>query len=277
MERTGSAIGATLARQQMNVTGKGVGVAVIDSGITNWHDDLYARRQIRARRALQGLHRNGTSVWSNDVRPTTTATARTSPASSRAAGYDSERQAHGHRAGREAGRPEGPRRRRSRLHQRRHRGDRLRDLRQGAHTTSASSTCRSPRACSSRTGSIPLTLAAKRAVDAGIVVVAAAGNLGQNTQGQTQYGGITSPGNAPWVLTVGASSHRGDAASAATTRLRSSARAVRRGSTSRPSRTSSRLASASSRWRIRTARSTPRCPRCSCRARLSSTSRSSRT
>jgi serine protease AprX len=54
-----------------------------------------------------------------------------------------------------------------------------------------------------------LTLAAKRAVDAGIVVVAAAGNGGRNAQGRTQYGGITSPGNAPWVLTVGASSHMG--------------------------------------------------------------------
>jgi len=55
----------------------------------------------------------------------------------------------------------------------------------------------------------PLTLAAKRAVDAGIVVVAAAGNLGKNALGQPQYGGITAPGNAPWVLTVGASSHEG--------------------------------------------------------------------
>ena len=51
-----------------------------------------------------------------------------------------------------------------------------------------------------------MTLAAKRAVDAGIVVVASAGNLGQNELGQTQAGGVTSPGNAPWVLTVGASS-----------------------------------------------------------------------
>jgi serine protease AprX len=55
----------------------------------------------------------------------------------------------------------------------------------------------------------PLTIAAKRAVDAGIVVVTAAGNLGRNAAGQTQYGGITAPGNAPWVLTVGASSHEG--------------------------------------------------------------------
>ncbi len=55
----------------------------------------------------------------------------------------------------------------------------------------------------------PLALAAKRAVDAGIVVVAAAGNLGKNAKGKSQYGGITAPGNAPWVLTVGASSTEG--------------------------------------------------------------------
>src|SRR5439155_11314356 len=46
-------------------------------------------------------------------------------------------------------------------------------------------------------------------VDAGIVVVAAAGNNGRSADGRTQYGGITAPGNAPWVLTVGASSHMG--------------------------------------------------------------------
>jgi serine protease AprX len=55
----------------------------------------------------------------------------------------------------------------------------------------------------------PLALAAKRAVDAGIVVVAAAGNFGLNAQGVAQPGGITSPGNAPWVLTVGASNDMG--------------------------------------------------------------------
>jgi len=55
----------------------------------------------------------------------------------------------------------------------------------------------------------PLTLAAKRAVDAGIVVVTAAGNRGKNALGQPVYGGITAPGNAPWVITVGASSTMG--------------------------------------------------------------------
>jgi len=43
----------------------------------------------------------------------------------------------------------------------------------------------------------PLTLAAKRVVDAGVVVVGAAGNFGKNTAGLPQYGGISAPGNAP--------------------------------------------------------------------------------
>ena len=55
----------------------------------------------------------------------------------------------------------------------------------------------------------PLTLAAKKVVDAGVVVVAAAGNFGRNAAGQIQYGGISAPGNAPWVLTVGGSSTQG--------------------------------------------------------------------
>jgi serine protease AprX len=55
----------------------------------------------------------------------------------------------------------------------------------------------------------PLTLAARRAVEAGMVVVAAAGNFGKNQNEQIQYGGVTAPGNAPWVLTVGAYSHMG--------------------------------------------------------------------
>ena len=44
----------------------------------------------------------------------------------------------------------------------------------------------------------PLAQAARRAVEAGIVVVAAAGNLGTDENGETQAGGITCPGNAPW-------------------------------------------------------------------------------
>lgn len=60
----------------------------------------------------------------------------------------------------------------------------------------------------------PLTLAAKRAVEAGIVVVTAAGNLGRSDAGAAQYEGVGAPGNAPWVLTVGASSDMGTSARA---------------------------------------------------------------
>src|SRR4029079_1127503 len=55
----------------------------------------------------------------------------------------------------------------------------------------------------------PLTLATKRITDMGITVVAACGNMGKDNQGRQQYGAITAPGNAPWVLTVGASSTNG--------------------------------------------------------------------
>ena len=54
-----------------------------------------------------------------------------------------------------------------------------------------------------------LTLAARQAVIAGMVVVTAAGNYGAGPDGRVRYRGITAPGNAPWVLTVGASSHQG--------------------------------------------------------------------
>ena len=50
----------------------------------------------------------------------------------------------------------------------------------------------------------PLCAAVKRAVDARIVVVASAGNRGKTDTGQPILGGITSPGNCPDAITVGA-------------------------------------------------------------------------
>jgi serine protease AprX len=50
----------------------------------------------------------------------------------------------------------------------------------------------------------PLTIACRKAVQAGIVVVAAAGNYGKDANGNTVFGGITSPGTEPSVITVGA-------------------------------------------------------------------------
>lgn len=50
----------------------------------------------------------------------------------------------------------------------------------------------------------PLVRAVGRAVAAGIVVVASAGNHGMDDAGRIGYAGITSPGNAPSALTAGA-------------------------------------------------------------------------
>src|SRR6185295_9277143 len=51
----------------------------------------------------------------------------------------------------------------------------------------------------------PLVQAVERASRAGVMVVAAAGNYGKNlTTGVPGYGGISSPGNAPSAITVGA-------------------------------------------------------------------------
>jgi serine protease AprX len=50
----------------------------------------------------------------------------------------------------------------------------------------------------------PLCEEVGRAVSAGIVVVAAAGNAGVTPDGHTELGGITSPGNSPFAITVGA-------------------------------------------------------------------------
>jgi len=51
----------------------------------------------------------------------------------------------------------------------------------------------------------PLCIAVRQAWEAGIVVVVAAGNEGRNNQfGTDGYGTIMSPGNSPYVITVGA-------------------------------------------------------------------------
>lgn len=58
----------------------------------------------------------------------------------------------------------------------------------------------------------PLVQAVERASAAGIVVVTSAGNFGQSRdKSRTGFGGITSPGNAPSALTVGAFDTNGTA------------------------------------------------------------------
>src|SRR6185436_15521556 len=50
----------------------------------------------------------------------------------------------------------------------------------------------------------PLCRAARALVDAGVVVVAAAGNNGKDANGRKIYGQVHAPGNEPSVITVGA-------------------------------------------------------------------------
>jgi serine protease AprX len=50
----------------------------------------------------------------------------------------------------------------------------------------------------------PLCLAAEDAVAKGLVVVASAGNSGKDAAGNPVLGSVSTPGNAPGVITVGA-------------------------------------------------------------------------
>jgi serine protease AprX len=203
MERTGPTIGATAIRQQLGVDGTGVTVAVIDSGINASHDDLAD--------AVTGLPRVARFVdFVNNA---------TAP-------YDDY--GHGtHVAGIIAGNGADSGGARSGIAPSAQLAvfkvldgsgsGRISDVIAAFDYIVSHRTELNIRIVnlSVATGvyesynSDPLTLAAKQAVDAGIVVVASAGNAGRSQQGQTQYGGITAPGNAPWVLTVGASSHMG--------------------------------------------------------------------
>ncbi len=57
----------------------------------------------------------------------------------------------------------------------------------------------------------PLCQAAQRAVDAGIVVVAAAGNQGKAADGRRVFGAVGVPANSPAVIGVGATNTKGTA------------------------------------------------------------------
>ena len=205
LERTGLTTGATLVRQQMDVTGRGVGIAVIDSGITNWHDDLY--RSGSGRVAHFKDFTNDTRVWSNGAYDDYGHGTHVAGILA-GTGYDSN--------GKHKGIAPSSKLVGLKVMDRLGRGYMSDVIAAIDYAISVKATYNIRVINLSVASGVyesywldPLTLAARRAVDAGIVVVASAGNLGQNSQGQKQTGGITSPGNAPWVLTVGASSEEG--------------------------------------------------------------------
>jgi serine protease AprX len=210
MNRAAVAVGARAAQQLWGYDGAGVGVAIIDSGITHYHDDLTYQGLSTKVRVVAGQRMtafvdfvNGSTVPYDDNGHGTHVAGIIA-----GNGYDSG----GARAG----------------------------IAPAAHIVSLKVLDKYGRGCVSDviaafewavTNRVshnirvinlsvgaritesyetdPLTLAAKRAVDAGIVVVTAAGNLGKGANNQPLYGSITAPGNAPWVLTVGAYSTEG--------------------------------------------------------------------
>lgn len=203
LERTPAAVGAVWAREHFGVDGTGVGVAIIDSGVTAWHDDLGADRVIHFADFVSGRptpyddYGHGTHVAgviagtgfdSGGARRGIAPGARLvvlKALDGKGDGYISHVIAALDYA----------------VEHRERFNIRVINLSVAAGVYESFTTD-------------PLTVAARRAVDAGIVVVTAAGNYGKapGPDGGTLYGGITSPGNAPWVITVGAGNHGGTTA-----------------------------------------------------------------
>ena len=198
MERAAGAIGARWVREQLALDGKGVGIALIDSGVTASHDDLESDRVVHFvdfvnfRNKPYDDYGHGTHVAgivAGNGRSSEGARIGVAPGANLVVlkaldgagfGYTSNVIAAVDYA----------------IANRRKYNIRVINLSVAAGVYESYTRD-------------PLTLAARRAVDAGIVVVAAAGNLGRNNLGKPQYGGIAAPGNAPWVLTVGAATHNG--------------------------------------------------------------------
>jgi serine protease AprX len=203
MERTSAAIGSATIRQLLGLDGSGVGVAIIDSGITGWHDDL-----TDAPAAAQRVDRFVDLVAQRDAAYDDYGHGTHVAGIVAGNGFDS--------SGARAGIAPGARLTVLKVLDGSGRG-RVSDVIAALDYIVANKSTLNIRVANLSVMAPafepydvdPLTLAAKRAVQAGIVVVAAAGNLGRTADGALMYGGIGAPANAPWVLTVGASSHQG--------------------------------------------------------------------
>ena len=207
LERTGRSVGATAVRQELGYDGSGIGVAIIDSGITGWHDDLAdSVGALRVDRFVDFV--NGRTVPYDDHGHGTHVAGIVA-----GNGFDS--------AGARSGIAPAVRLSVFKTLDASAKG-RISDVIAALGYILANKDALNIRVVnlSVATGvyesyySDPLTLAAQRLVVAGVVVVAAGGNNGRDPQGRTHYGGVTAPGNAPWVLTVGATSHMGTVARA---------------------------------------------------------------
>lgn len=201
LERTAAATGAAWARASLGLDGSGVGVAIVDSGVTAWHDDLGAQRVVHFadfvdfRPAAYDDYGHGTHVAgiiAGDGYDSNGTRRGMAPGARLVVLKVLDGDGQGHISNVIAALDYA-------VDNRVRFNIRVVNLSVAAGVYQSFTTD-------------PLTLAARRAVEAGIVVVTAAGNFGRNAKNEVQYGGITSPGNAPWVLTVGASTHQGTAA-----------------------------------------------------------------
>jgi serine protease AprX len=206
--RTSLTVGSLAVNQSMGVTGAGVGIAVIDSGIAAWHDDLTSR--------LLGQYPYGNqrvSAFADFVGGATTPYDDYGHGTHVAGiiagnGYDSN--------GQKAGVAPDANLVSLKVLDANGKGN-ISNVIAALDWVLANRAAYNIRVVNLSVGAAvhesyltdPLTLAAKRVVDAGVVVVSAAGNFGKNAAGLPQYGGINAPGNAPWVLTVGASTTNG--------------------------------------------------------------------
>jgi serine protease AprX len=202
MERTGATVGATAIRAELGYTGAGVGVAIIDSGITAWHDDLgdgnggQRVRQfvdfVNGQPSPSDAYGHGTHVAgiiAGNGYDSSGARSGIAPGANLVVLKVLDQNGHGH----------------------------ISDVIAAIAYAVSNKDALNIRIINLSVATAvyesyetdPLTLAAREAVASGMVVVAAAGNNGRSPDGRMQYGGITAPGNAPWVLTVGASSHMG--------------------------------------------------------------------
>src|SRR5205823_8075260 len=185
MERTGLTVGAPAVRAELGVDGTGVGVAVIDSGVAAWHDDLADPANPGTERVAAFVDFvNGAAVPYDDYGHGTHVAGIIA-----GNGYDSSGARSGIAPGAHLvvlkvldGSGQG----------------RISDVIAAFDYVATHKDDLNIRVAnlSVATGVYesynldPLTVAARSVVDRGIVVVASAGNAGRGRQGSTQYGGI---------------------------------------------------------------------------------------
>ena len=202
MERTATTVGATVVRQELGYDGTGVGVAVIDSGATAAHDDLMGSNGAPVIDRFVDFLGGQNGPYDDYGHGTHVAGI------IGGSGYDS--------GGARAGIAPGVRLTVLKVLDNKGNGyisdviaalgyvvDHKDELNIRVVNLSVASAVYESYATD------PLTVAAETVVQSGVVVVAAAGNNGRGPNGRLRRGGVTAPGNAPSVLTVGASSHMG--------------------------------------------------------------------